>query len=143
MYEYNIETILRILKFEEFDTEKLNLNKIKHVPMHQYRVSSFEYPFLLIDNLQCCIGLYAYSKNFSFAAHLNPVVIRSDEFQCDENSNIVYCNRIDDLLDAIISKKIKTPVYIGISVGHNPIKETYEQVIALNKSIDNLIKKIK
>lgn len=62
MFEYDIETILRILKIEEFEADNLNLTKIKHVPMHQYRTSSLEKPLLLIENLQVCIGLYAYSK---------------------------------------------------------------------------------
>ena len=135
MFEYDIETISRILKLEEFDLEELNLNKFKRVPMHQYRTSSLEKPLLLIENLQVCIGLYAYSKNFGFAAHLNPVVMRGDEFQCDTEKNIVYCNRIDDLFNAIIDAKIQEPVYIGISVGFNPVEKTYQIVDMLDKYI--------
>ena len=142
MFEYDIETILRILKIEEFELEELNLNQIKHVPMHQYRISSTEKPLLLIENLQVCIGLYAYSKNFGFAAHLNPVVMRGDEFQYDTNKNIVYCNRIDDLFNAIIDAKIQEPVYIGISMGFNPVEKTYQAVDMLSKSVDNLISKL-
>ena len=142
MFEYDIETISRILKLEEFDLEELNLNKFKRVPMHQYRTSSLEKPLLLIENLQVCIGLYAYSKNFGFAAHLNPIVMRGDEFQCDTEKNIVYCNRIDDLFNAIIDAKIQEPVYIGISVGFNPVEKTYQIVDMLDKSIDNLISKL-
>ena len=48
MFEYDIETILRILKLEEFDLDELNLNQIKHVPMHQYKTSSLEKSLLLI-----------------------------------------------------------------------------------------------
>ena len=142
MFEYDIETISRILKLEEFELDKLNLDQIKHVPMHQYRISSLEKTLLLIENLQVCVGLYAYSKNFGFAAHLNPVVMRGDEFQCDTEKNIVYCNRIDDLFNAIIDAKIQEPVYIGISVGFNPAKKTYQVVDMLSKSIDNLISKL-
>ena len=142
MFEYDIETISRILKLEEFDLDELNLNQIKHVPMHQYRTSSLEKPLLLIENLQVCIGLYAYSRNFGFAAHLNPVVMRGDEFKYDINKNIIYCNRIDDLFNAIIDAKIQEPVYIGISVGFNPVEKTYQIVDMLDKSIDNLISKL-
>jgi len=92
--------------------------------------------------LQVCIGLYAYSKNFGFAAHLNPVVMRGDEFQCDENKNITYCNRVDDLFNAIIDAKVQEPVYIGISLGFNPIEKTYQVVDMLSKSIDDLILKL-
>ena len=142
MFEYDIETILRILKIEEFELEELNLNQIKHVPMHQYRISSTEKPLLLIENLQVCIGLYAYSKNFGFAAHLNPVVMRGDEFQYDENKNIIYCNRIDDLFNAIMEANVQEPLCIGISIGFNPIEKTYQVVNMLSKSIDDLILKL-
>ena len=142
MFEYDIEMILRILKIEEFELDELNLNQIMHVPMHQYRISSSEKPLLLIENLQVCIGLYAYSKNFGFAAHLNPVVMRGDEFKYDINKNIVSCNRINDLFNSIIEAKIQEPVYIGISVGFNPGKKTNEVVDMLSKSIDNLISKL-
>ena len=142
MFEYDIETISRILKIEEIKLDELNLNKIKHVPMHQYRISSLDKPLLLIENLQVCIGLYAYSKNFGFAAHLNPVVMRGNEFRCDENKNIICCNRVDDLFNAIIDAKIQEPVYIVISVGFNPVQKTYQQVNMLDKSIDKLISKL-
>lgn len=141
MFEYDIETISRILKIEEFELDELNLNNIKHVPMHQYRISSLEKPLLLIENLQVCIGLYAYSKNFGFGAHLNPVVMRGDEFTCDENKNIIYSRRIDDLYNTIIESKIKD-VSIGIGIGFNPTHKTYKAVDILNRSIDNLILKL-
>ena len=142
MFEYDKETILRILKLEGFELDKINLDEINHVPMHQYRISSKERPLLFIENLQVCIGLYAYSKNFGFAAHLNPVVMRGDEFQYDENKNITYCNRIDDLFNAIVNYKHKEKVYIGIALGFNPIPETYKLIDILDKSIDKLIPKL-
>lgn len=142
MFEYNEETILRILKMEDFKLDELSLKQITHVPMHQYRIASSDKPFLLIENLQVCIGLYAYSRNFGFAAHLNPIVIRENEFKCDKNNNIIYCNRIDDLYDAIINAKIKEQVYVGISVGFNPVEKTYQQINILNIYIDKLISKL-
>ena len=95
MFEYDKETILRILKLEGFELDKINLDEINHVPMHQYRISSKERPLLFIENLQVCIGLYAYSKNFGFAAHLNPVVMRGDEFQYDENKTVINVEQIE------------------------------------------------
>lgn len=142
MFEYDIDTISRILNIEGFQLDELNLNQIKHVPMHQYEISSLEKPLLLIENLQVCIGLYAYSKNFGFAAHLNPLVIRGSEFECDENKNIIYCNRIDDLFNAIINSIPKEKVYIGITLGFNPVRETNQQVYMLDKAIDKLISKL-
>ena len=70
------------------------------------------------------------------------MVMRGDEFQCDETENIVHCNRIDDLFNAIINAKIQEPVYIGISVGFSPNQKTYQQVNMLNKSIDDLISRL-
>ena len=141
MFNYDKETILRILTIEEFELDSLELNQIEHVPMHQYRVSTKDKTYLLIENLQVCIGLYAYGKNFGFAAHLNPVVIRGDEFICDENKNIVYPKRINDLYEAIINNKVND-VNIGISIGFNPVYQTYHIIDMLNKYIDDLILKL-
>lgn len=143
MLEYDKKTISRILKLEGFDLEKFDLTKIKHVPMHEYRVSSKEKPLLLIENLQVCIGLYAYSKNFGFAAHLNPVVIEGNEFECDKSKNITHCNRIEDLFNSIVEAKPKEMVYIGISLGFCPCMETYQQTRLIDNSIDILISKLK
>ena len=63
------------LKIWEFDTNNLDFNKIIYVPMHEYRVTNNS--LLLIDNLQCCIGLYAFSKDFAFGAHINPLILRN------------------------------------------------------------------
>ena len=139
---YDEDLVSRILTTEGFELNDLSLNQIKPVPMHQYGISTKEKPLLLIDNLQVCIGLYAYSKNFAFAAHLNPVAISGDEFECDTNQNIVYCNRIDDLSNAIMNTEIEGPVYIGVSIGFNPIEKTYQVVDLLNKSIDELVSKL-
>lgn len=38
--------------------------------------------------------------------------------------------------------KIQEPVYIGISIGFNPVEKTYQVVNMLTKSIDNLISKL-
>ena len=70
--------------------------------MHQYRVTNDENSLFLVENLQVCIGLYAYSKNFEYAVHINPVIIRRDEFLLDKYKNIKYCNRINDLYREII-----------------------------------------
>ena len=137
MFEYGKDTIERILKLENFNVE--DINDIKHVPMHEYRVSDDKKTKLLIENLQVCIGLFAYSKNFAFAAHINPVVLRGTEIVCDNNKNIIYSRRINDLYEEIKKSNIEDTLYIGISIGFNPVEKTYELVNALNKSIDTLI----
>ncbi len=142
MFEYNKNTISRILSLEGFELENLNLDEINHVPMHQYRVSTTQQPLLLVENLQVCIGLYAYSENFGFAAHLNPIVIHGNEFKYDENKNIVSCNRINDLYESITNLKPTKKVYIGLSLGFCPSNNTYKVVELLDKSIDNIIIKL-
>jgi len=141
MFEYNKEVIERILKIEGFNID--NINMVKHVPMHQYRIINKDKPLLLIENLQVCIGLYAYSKEFGYAAHLNPVVIRGDEFVVDKFKNIKHCNRVEELYKEIIKANPKNEVYIGISIGCNPTYKTYIVVDMLNILIDKLIVKLK
>lgn len=136
MVEYSKDTIERILKLENFNVE--DIDDIKHVPMHEYRVSDNEKTKLLIENLQVCVGLFAYSKNFAFAAHLNPVVIRENEIECS-NNRILYSRRIEDLFEKIKKTNIVDTLYIGISKGFNPVDKTYELIEILNKSIDRLI----
>ena len=58
-----IENALNVLKFD-IDTSEKDL--IKFVPMREYNVASKEKPLLLTANLQSCIALIAYEKNFSF-----------------------------------------------------------------------------
>jgi len=141
MFEYNKEIINRILNIEGFDLNEIDINQIKHVPMHQYRISDKEKSLLLIENLQVCIGLYAYGNNFSFAAHINPVVMRENEFTCDENNNILYSNKINDLFKEIVNSKV-TEVNIGLSIGFNPVGKTYEVLDLLDKAIYDTIKKL-
>lgn len=137
MFEYGKDTIERILKLENFNVE--DIDDIKHVPMHEYRVSDNEKTKLLIENLQVCISLFAYSKNFAFAAHINPVVLRGDEIECDSNKKIISSRRVDDLFKEIKATNIKDTLYIGISIGFNPIDKTYELINVLNDSIDKLV----
>ena len=58
---------------------------------------------------------------------------------CDNNKNIIYSRRINDLYEEIKKSNIEDTLYIGISIGFNPVEKTYELVNALNKSIDTLI----
>lgn len=145
MFEYDKDLIERILLYEGFDTEDINTNQICHVPMHEYRLSSIEKPLLLIENLQVCLALYAYNTNFAFAAHLNPIVMRGDEFNVDYSGNITFCNRVNDIFNAILkhNNAQKEPVYIGIMLGSNPTPKTYSVVNMINSDIDSLIAKLK
>ena len=119
--EYDNELIKHTLKVFGFNLKDLDINKIQHVPMHQYRLSTIDKPQLYVENLQCCIGLFAYGNGFGFAAHINPVVMRNNEFSINENHEII-CNRCNDLLNSLLSYKesITEPFKIGISLGVIP-----------------------
>lgn len=139
------ELIKRILNLNGFDMNALDVDKIEWVPMAEYRVSSVEKPMLLVENLQVCIGVYAYCDSFAFACHINPYVMHNNEFVCDENNEPLYSKRIDDLFKIIVEKEeeIKTPIHIGIMLGFNPLEKTYIQYEKLKEQINNLIATLK
>ena len=97
----------------------LPLDSIEYVPMHQFRVATKEKLLLYVDNLQCCVSLFASAANFGFAAHINTMVMRGDEFYVDGNGKPIKCKRVEDLFDSIISSKVEPSesIKIGISKG--------------------------
>lgn len=112
--------------------------------MHQYRVSSQEYPMLYVDNLQCCVGFYAYGNGFAFAAHINPVVMREDEYELDSNNNPISFRRTDDLLKCLLESSLPMvePLKIGIATGVKPLDENYPTIKMIYDSIDKLVLKL-
>ena len=49
--EYDIFLIEKSLVIWGFDIDNLEIEKIRHVPMHQFRISTKDKPLLYIDNL--------------------------------------------------------------------------------------------
>lgn len=140
MFEYDKELKLKSLSIWGFDIKNLDIEKIVHVPMHQYRIATKEEPMLYVDNLQCCIGLYAYGNNFGFAAHINPVVMCGDEYELDNRGKVIRCRRMDDLKSAILNNHFLLGVInIGISLDCSPLDENYPTVKMIYDGIDNLI----
>lgn len=142
--EYDVSLIERSLKIWDFDISNLEIEKIQHVPMHEWRISTNEKPLLYIDNLQCCIGLYAYGNNFAFASHINTVVFKNDEYSLDTNKRPIYCNRCDDLFKAILNNKniINEPFKIGIAIGCTPLNSSEKSITLINEGIKDVIKKL-
>jgi len=138
MFEYDNELKLRSLDAWGFDVQSLDINKIMHVPMHQYRVANDKYPLLYIDNLQCCVGIYAYGDNFAFAAHVNPLVMRRDDYELDINGNPLRCRRIDDLMKEVEAKDISF-LNIGISLGVVPLDKNHSNMKMIDDAIDNCV----
>ena len=98
---YSESMIERSLKIWGFDYDNIEISKIRHVPMHDWKISTNNKPLLYIDNLQCCIGLYVYGNGFSFAAHINTVVFRNNEYILDKNILLKY-KEILDFLELIL-----------------------------------------
>ena len=142
--EYNTSLIERSLKIYGFDVSDLEIERIQHVPMHEWKISTNQKPLLYIDNLQCCIGLYAYGNNFAFAAHINTVVFRNNEYSLDGNKIPIYCNRCDDLFKTILNNKniINEPYKIGMAIGCAPLNDSEKSIILINDGIKDVIRKL-
>ena len=136
--------IERSLNIFGFALENIDIKKIQHVPMHEWRVSSIKKPQLYIENLQCCIALYSYGNGFGFASHINTVVFDKDEFILDENNKPILCQRCIDLYNQILkySGTIVEPFKIGISLGETPLDDGEESMIAIYGSLDQTISKL-
>lgn len=142
MFEYDDETKNRSLLIFGFDIDSLDLDKIVHVPMHQYRVATKEYPMLYVENLQCCIGLYAYSDDFGFAAHINPKVMRGAEYELNEEGKAIRLRRIDQLKNVILQHSFNQTVKVGISLGCISLGQNYPTMKMIYDAINNLINQL-
>ncbi len=131
--EFDKNLIEKSLNIWNFDVEQIDIEKIQHVPMHEWRISTEAKPLLYVENLQCCVGLYAYGNNFAFAAHINPVVFANNEYTLDDNKKPLYCNRCNDLLTELLkfNGKMVEPFKIGISLGGTPLKDTKKSMLNL------------
>lgn len=143
MIEYDEDLKLRSLNIFGFDMDNLDVSKIIHVPMHHYRIATKEQPMLYVENLQVCIGVYAYTTDFGFAAHVNPVVLHKDEYELNYNGIAERFIRIDDLERLILERTdIIEPIKIGISLGYRPLGKYVHNVLLIYKAIDNLIDRL-
>lgn len=49
--EYNKDLIEHSLKIWKFDINRIEIEKVKHIPMHQYKIFNQDKTLLYIDNL--------------------------------------------------------------------------------------------
>lgn len=142
--EFDKELVERSLKAWNFDIEHLSIEAIQHVPMHEWRISTQDKPLLYVENLQCCVGLYAYGNNFAFAAHINTIVFDKNEYELDENRKPLYCNRCQDLLKQIVNYNgnITEPFKIGIAFGVTPLDDTEKPIILIYEGVEKLMKEL-
>lgn len=142
--EFDENFIRRLLEIWEFDVQEIDVDKVKYVPMHEFRISTMKQPLLYIGNLQCCIGLYAYGNSFAFAAHINTVVFDNNEYTLNEKGEPVYCNRCNDLIREILKYQgeIIEPFKIGISFGVKPLNKDEKSMSLIYDGIDQTIKRL-
>ena len=145
LFEYNDELIKKSLELWEFDIQNIPLELIQHVPMHSFKVTTSSKPLLYVDNLQCCVSVWALVPNFAFASHINPSVIRNDDFYVDSEDNPIKLKRIDDLYDAIMNSDINKDDYIkiGLTFGVTPLSKDDPNIRLIYEAIEELIIKLK
>ena len=143
MEEKFIQNALKVMEFDIEDKEK---PLIQFVNMREYGVASEEKPLLLTLNLQSCIALIAYTKNFSFLAHMN--VVRGNwnkDFDIDEEKQNGKCKKVEDLYNEILNHKdkISEPINIGLVLGITPIEKDYISRRILENDLLNMFEKLR
>ncbi len=138
-----IENVLKVMKF---DTNNINSDLVQFVNMCEYTVASKEKPLLLTCNLQTCIALVAYEKNFSFLAHMNIYKGNwSQDFELDSEGMPIRCKKIDDLYNEILKNKnkISDTVDIGLILGVTPLEKDYKSRQIIEKDLLNLFQNLR
>lgn len=130
-----IENVLKVMKF---DTNNINSDSVQFINMCEYGVSSKEKPLLLTCNLQTCIALVAYEKNFSFLAHMN--VYKGNwtkDFELDNEGMPTRCKKVDDLHNEMLKdrSKISDTVNIGLVLGVAPLEKDYKSRQIIEKDL--------
>lgn len=137
-----IENALNVMKFNISDEEK---DLIQFVPMREYRVASEKKPLLLTVNLQTCIALVAYTKGFSFLAHMNCNKGNwARDFVVDGENNVTGCKKVEELHNEIIKnkEKITEPISIGLVLGVTPLEKDYASRQVLEKDLRTLFDRL-
>lgn len=138
-----IDNALKVMGFDIDDKEK---PLIQFVNMREYGVATEERPLLLTMNLQSCIALIAYTKGFSFLAHMN--VVRgnwSQDFDIDERNGNSKCKKVEDLYNEIIrhKDKISQPINIGLVLGITPVEKDYISRRVLENDLLKMFEKLR
>ena len=140
---FDSDFIKKVLEIYNFDINNLDIKEINYVHMNDYKFSSYNNPFLLTFNLQCCVAVYLYGNRFGFLAHINTTKGNLAPVFFDVNNN-------EFLLSDLILEKLKSycdysgkydDFYIGMVLGSNPYSDDYYIMDSINKGMHNLIKK--
>jgi hypothetical protein len=143
MFTFDEEFIRRSFETFHFNVDEDKIKLIEYVPMLEYRVSSKNKPLLLVEGLQICIGLYAWSPTFCFASHIN-TLDSSKNYIKDYQGNPIWCHMIDYLYHEIASNNNNRNhlIKIGISLGCNPYEKDYITRALIEKGLYELVLKL-
>ena len=113
--------------------------------MHGFKVATSSKPLLYVDNLQCCVSVWALAPNFAFASHINPSVIRNDDFYVDSEDNPIKLKRTDDLYNTIMNSDLNKDdsIKIGLTFGVTPLPKDNPNIRLIYEAIEELIIKLK
>jgi len=144
--DYDEKFIGNALKVMEFNIDNKDKSLIQFVNMREYGVGSEERPLLLTVNLQSCIALIAYTKNFSFLAHMNVVKGNwSQDFDIDDVNGNSKCKKVEALYNEILSykDKISQPINIGLVLGITPVEKDYISRRILENDLLKMFEKLR
>lgn len=142
MFEYGANFVRKCLDVWGYDLNDEIIELIKYVPVHQYAIATSEKPLLFVDNLQCCVALYAWTPNFGFLSHINTK--DPQDYYVTDNQTPIKCRSMDDLYKSITNSGLTfmEPIKIGISIGCMPVVRTHPSMKSIYDGIQDLIKKL-
>lgn len=140
------EFIKNALKVYKFDKNNIDTDLIQYVNMCEYGVATKNKPLLLTCNLQSCVALIAYEKNFSFLAHMN--IFEGNwykDFEIESKDKIVTCTKIGDLYAEILKNKdqIKDTINIGLIFGVLPLDRDYKTREIIERDLLSLFQNLR
>lgn len=140
------EFIKNALKVFGFDKTNIDTELTQFIDMCEYGVGTKDSPLLLTCNLQSCIALIAYEKNFSFLAHMNVFKGNWDkDFKIEGKDEVIRCTKIDDLYNEILKNKdkINGTINIGLIFGVSPVDKEYVTRKVIEKDLLNLFQELR
>ena len=140
------EFVENALNVYRFDKTNIDANLIQYVNMGKYGLATDHKPLLFTCNLQSCIALIAYSKEFAFLAHMNVFEGNwNEDFQVEGKDKVIRCTKIDDLYREILKNKnkITDTINIGLVLGVLPLSEEYQTRKVIEKDLLNLFQNLR
>ena len=139
------EFIENALRVYNFDRTNIDTDLIQYVNMCEYGVATKSKPILLTCNLQSCVALVAYTKKFSFLAHMNIFEGNwAKDFEIEGN-NVIRCTKIGNLYAELLKNKdkIKDTINIGLVFGVLPLDKDYTTRTVIERDFINLFQNLR